>query len=395
MKLIKYMLAAGAMAVLMVACSENDNYENRVFKQYLINLVRDTRAMALYVVEGDDEGQYMSGAREVLNIVADEGENLYYNPNTSQAQVDDYCTVLKEAAIEFEDKMHPFLSRFDILAANTEYCISTTQVGEGEGMIGSQADVDTLRNELTWALDTLQFIGRDVIRQRQLDVIQSRLTNSLYAFESKIPGKVNIQILNPSFEPEGNDAEMIEDFAYIPDWNNQGPLNNFDPWGVNELIVNTCLRKDGWQVGERQNVDGNYVMYIMNYAKRVWQLTNEGVHPNVTYTLTVNASQFDWQNAENVKLLMELVVFDDAVGNFNKASVVASQEFNNIDMTDFVPYTMECSIPSDSPYTGKVMAICFRSYVGTVAESTEDDSFEWDSSGVMIDLVSMTRKSNK
>ena len=64
-------------------------------------------------------------------------------------------------------------------------------------------------------------------------------------------------------------------------------------------------------------------------------------------------------------------------------------------MTDFVPYTMECSIPSDSPYTGKVMAICFRSYVGTVAESTEDDSFEWDSSGVMIDLVSMTRKSNK
>ena len=55
---------------------------------------------------------------------------------------------------------------------------------------------------------------------------------------------------------------------------------------------------------------------------------------------------------------------------------------------------MTYSVPAYSEYTGERMVISFRGYYDTPADVQEGEGFEWDTSGVLLDKVKITREKN-
>lgn len=377
-------------AVMLASC--NKEYEgDRVFKQYLLSRTAEAEALVREAVVGDAEGEYRTGAPEALQAFVESAYAIYWDTKASQTAVDKCYEELARAVLDFEDNMHPFVSSMELLIAQSKDLLEL-QVGDGEGMIPTQADADMLQTAIEKAEQFMATV--EDLTQRKLDIAYNELQLEMFALEGKIPGKVAISVDNPSFEQPGVDGRY-DDFDAVPGWQNRGWLNNFTPW--DGLVPNCVVNADQWWMAGKSVPEGQYVLHLANYCSSVWQLLNEGVHTNSRYTVSAKVARMSEWNHADTRFLIQLVVFTGTPGDFNKAVVLKEAEFDNmINVADFTEKSMIYDVPATSEYAGKRIAVCLRSYISKPWSSSSEDGFVWQDNGcVDVDCVEIFREKHE
>jgi hypothetical protein len=303
---------------------------------------------------------------------------------------------MDEAIPEFEDRMNPFVSKLTCMITEAANLISQTSIGDGDGMIPSQADKDDLAAAAAQAGQFLQ--STPIITQQTLTPELDRLRKALCIFKSKIPGLYEVAITNPSFEPQTpNDDRFIMDWNNIPGWNWTEPryITGFKPSDLTggTRQANCLLKKGDWQIGNDQNVDGDYVMQLYEYSKPVWQFLEEGVFNGAHYTITANAGMYNWFPQENNFIRIQLILFNGKPGDFNNITVLQSQDFTNISIAALEELRMEYDTPASSEYAGKQMAVTFHGYykkeISSAGEIDKSGSYDHK---YFVDKVKITRE---
>lgn len=385
------------VAGALFSCNKSDN--DVAFSQYLYHRIQEAERLLAETVEGNSEGEYKTGAHAFLQSSIDAGLELYWNASRSQKQVDDLYDKLAEDITLFGDKMNPFVSDMTNLITQSNFVLTNTEVGDGDGKIPSPNDKVELQAAIT---DAESFMSgmTDALTQRQLDTQVSKLTNALYLFEGKIPGAVSINVVNHSFEEPATIGRCI-DFTQINGWNYNGWIDGINPWtSLNNKAVGTYRSADAWWVkgnDVRTIPHGERFLNLFMYAKPVWQLLGEGLHPSCKYTVSLKVARF----SKSVALIptgfrMQLVVFNGTLGDFNKTTVLGELKLDNISgINDFTDKSMVLNVSSAHDMIGKRMAITLMAYYKSPFLSTNDPNFIWspnENVGAVVDMVTLVRE---
>lgn len=392
-----FIILIASIAVTLCSCKEED--KNRVLSQYLFSRIEQAKTIIGETTEGVAEGEYKSGAHAYLRNSINKALAVYWG-NHSQAEVDAYYSSLANDIETFRDKMHPFVSDMENLISQSDFVVNNTEVGDGDGKIPAQSDKDILSVAKNEAEEFMDGVTED-LTQRQLDVQIKKLTNALYAFEGKIPGSVSIYVENHSFE-EPTMAGKCLDFTLIPGWNYDGWIDGLTPWAaLNNKATGSYRAADAWWVTAAGNVrpvpDGVRFLNMFMYSKPVWQLLGEGLHPSCVYTMKVKVARFaSYVSTVATGFRMQVVVFNDKPGNFNKATVIGELNIANIStIGDFAEKELIVTIPENHEMVGKRIAITFVSYYSSPVLATADPLFAWspnENVGALMDQVVVTRK---
>lgn len=388
-KTYKWMTTCCLSVLILVACNNDDM--PRVFKQHLMAQITETETMLNEIVIGSEEGEYREGCTESLLEKIEQAKAIYWNSNTSQQEVDECCKELSTAVTDFSDWMNPYKSTMYILINVCKEQIKNTQIGDEEGMIPEQNDKDLLQTAIDAAEEFMD--NNPEITQRELDQAYYKLQQQLFLFEDKIPGKRFVNVENHSFELPGVN-NIYKNFEDIPGWHSVGPINGITPGSTSySPVLVGKASNEAWWLKNREIPDGEYVLHTMCYYDRVWQPLQEFVHSKSRYTLSVDyARTAQWIDSD-MRLRLELIVFNGQIGDFTNITVLKELEIVRVEeKADFTKESLIFDAPNSADYIGKRMAICFRSYYQRPWESTKDSGFIWpkNKTGVEVDNVILT-----
>lgn len=376
----KYIILCLTALFCLTAC-EDDN--ERVFKQHLYKHLTDAETFMETAVEGPDEGDYREGSKAILSAAIDDGYAIYWDISSTQETVDEYCGTIDEALYTFKMSVNPSLANLRSMLADATELVESAKANGVD-----QTVIDRL-SEAAGRIQGLLDDSGKVWNQEDVLALETELGDVMSAVEDQMPGAINIRIENPSFEPLTSGDEVITDFSLVPGWNNAGYVDGVTPW--DGLLSNSLISKSHWMM-QNKNVDGDYALYVQTYSKQVWQTLSEKLRGSCTYTVSINATRDQWKDAEKTKLLIQLVVFKGTAGDFSNATVLAQQEFANINDTDFQQYTMNYATTATTEHTGKQITVCLRSYHVNAADNSSE--LAWQDTGLAVDKISITREKN-
>jgi hypothetical protein len=365
-----------------------------VFKVHLFALADEMQEMHGKAAEGAAEGQYQTGAKAAFQEVIDRGMALYNDAGSTQDWVDVTHKLMLDAITAFEDRMNPFVSEMTALITSSKALLNQTNVGAGAGMIPAQTDKNELSAAITQAEQFMQSTAN--ITQRLLAAEAERLEKAVSAFKGKIPGVYEVDVVNPSFEPDITDTNangnyLFKDFDHIPGWNTAGLIQGLAPW--DEGQYNCLVLKGGSQLTNFSNVDGDHVMQLHEFNLPIWQQLQERVKSNTRYTVTVNAGMWDSQPQDHNYVRVQLVVFNGKVGDLENITVLKEQQFTNISYAGLQELKMEYDTPATPEHLGKRMALTFCGYYWSVKKTTFNVNWNGPNNQTyFIDLVKMTRE---
>ncbi|WP_300877921.1 hypothetical protein [uncultured Bacteroides sp.] len=369
------------MALIGFTACEDTN--ERVFKQHLYKHLTDAEEFMNTAVEGSNEGDYREGSKAILSAAIDDGYTIYWDLNSTQEAVDNYCGTIDDALYTFKMSVNPSLANLRSLLSDA---MALVESAKENGV--AQDDI----NRLSEAVDRIQATINDsshVWNQEEVIALESELGDLMGTVEEQMPGAINVRIENSSFEPISSGDEVISDFSLVPGWNNAGFVDGVTPW--EDLLSNSLISKNHWMMSNK-SVDGEYALYIQTYSKQVWQTLSEKVRGNSTYTVSINATRDQWKDAEKTKLLIQLVAFEGTPGDFSNATVLAQQEFANISDADFQQYTLSYTTTATTENIDKRITVCLRSYHINPANNSSE--LVWQDTGVTVDKITITREKN-
>lgn len=375
-----YIIICLMALISLTACDDNNE---RVFKQHLYKHLTDAEEFMNTAVEGPSEGDYRIGSKAILSEAIETGYTIYWDLNSTQKAVDEYCGTIDDALYTFKMSVNPSLANLRSLLSDAEALIESAK----ENGV-AQDDINRL-NEAVDRIRTLINDPNHVWNQEEVLALESELGELMSAVEEQMPGAINIRIENSSFEPISSGDEVISDFSLVPGWNNAGFVDGVTPW--DGLLSNSLISTNHWMMSNK-SVDGEYALYIQTYSKQVWQTLSEKVRGSSTYTISINATRDQWKDAEKTKLLIQLVAFEGAAGDFSNATVLAQQEFANISDADFQQCTLSYTTTATTENIDKRITVCLRSYHINPANNSSE--LVWQDTGITVDKITITREKN-
>ena len=381
--------------LITISCNQEEDYNNRVFKNYLSSQIELASKKLDETVEGVNEGEYKLGSKEIYSKLILEAEAIYKNNNSKQSEIDLATEKLLKAKDDYFDQMVPFTSSLVAQLNQARILYDNTKEGESEGnvSVGSKAVFLAAINKAQAFLDAGGYT------QTELDVVISSFTDAIFAYEAKIIGAYNVPIENSSFELPGSETM---DFDLIPGWSFQGNRFNWSQYYATQVGT----KKSG--VGLLPTTtDADYAIVIGNYTNGVWQRLQETVHPGAIYSLTFDASlrssPKDWQGiAYETHVLSRLIAFNGTEGDISDITIIEQKSSSlgaDENRNDFINISHVYQIPQDQSLITKKLGIQFRTYEeGFDFEkevwSESETSELWSETWIYIDNVILKRAYN-
>lgn len=354
------------------SCEEKEDYSHIVFKNYLTYEINRAAGFVNAANEGDQEGEYHPGSKQVYLDVIENARLVDQNTASSQEEVDLAYGSLLEADADFFDQMVPFRSDFYELIGYAEVVLSITQEGDLEGNVkpGNKA----LLQEAVGDANVL--VSREDLTQRMLDQGTVELNQAIYLFNGEIIGRAATAVINPGFESPGYETV---DFGEVDGWSTFGKAEAWAP-----LAAVTALETAP---------GGDFVARIGSYTLGLYQPVEELIQPNAQYTLEFDLSLLsndpDWQGKKYPAILRtRMVVFEQETGNFNFITVL-SESYDTLGIAPggFVQLSHTVTIDAVSTAIGKKVAIDF-----VQRHTWDSENPIWAQSFVAIDNVALYRK---
>lgn len=375
MKKLKFtpiLLFTIAWALLITSCDKTEDYSDIVYKNYLSYEINRAGNFLETTVEGSSEGEYKDGSQQAYLEQIAQARVVDDNAAASQEEIDEVYASLLVGSEDFFDKMHPFISAFQIWIDYAEVVITNTDEGDQEGMV-KPGNKNLLREAID---EAIQVTEPDNLTQRTLDQATVDLTAAIYFFNGEIIGKATTALANPGFEEPGYETE---DFIEVPGWSLFGIVEDWAP----KASVAANESAPG----------GEYVARIGSYTQGIFQNLPELINPNADYTLnfktSLQSNASDWEGKKfPVILLSRIIVFEQNEGDYNFVTVLSeSYDTLGLDPGDFIELNQTVSIDAISASIGKKVAVDF------IQKHTWDAAMPiWAESFVAIDDISLYRQ---
>ena len=371
MKIIRYIFSILLALSLLISCEEEKDYSGIVYKNYLTYEIERAQGVLAVSAEGEQEGQYKTGAKEAYQQVIVNAIEVDSLPDPTQTEVDETYAALLQAYTDFRNKMHPYISVTEGLLEYAEYIYSTTAEGSQEGNVplGKKA-------ELQLAIDSAySTMAIENLTQTELTLANTYLSNSIILFNSNIIGKAIIGITNAGFELPGTETT---DLTTVPGWE----VGVRSDWMTNATIVQDTAA-----------TEGAFYLKTGSYIEGIYQQLPELIQPGVKYTLSFDVSLLanypDWKgNSYPAIFLSRFIVFDGDPGYYVLANVISEQyDTLGINPTGFTTITHTLEVSGNANYTGRKIAIDFMQRHGWDAQNPI-----YAESYVAIDNIQLTRE---
>lgn len=111
------------MALIGLTACEDTN--ERVFKQHLYKHLSDAEEFMNTAVEGPNEGNYRIGSKAILSDAIEAGYTIYWDLNSTQKTVDEYCGTIDDALYAFKMSVNPSLANLRSLLSDAEALIES------------------------------------------------------------------------------------------------------------------------------------------------------------------------------------------------------------------------------------------------------------------------------
>lgn len=393
MKNLKLIVLSIALCIGAIACDNEEDYSNIALKNYFFKVLDKANSNVIGKRVGTQEGQYSEEALKDYEGVIYDANQVYYNTEATQADVDKAIDALLAAATTFYDKVVPYTSKLVSAIADGKYSYDNVQEGTADGQvaIGAKAVFQA-------ALDKAQvFIDAGGYTQSMLDVELKELLQAQIDFEKQIKGAFVLPIENASFEQPGYSTI---DFNLIPGWKYGGlqPGNAYDSGDAGVV-------KGGehWSLPAGTTTAGSFAGYIGNYTYGIWQRLGEGVKPGVNYEISFDASIKSSTASYETFALFRVIVFNGADNDWSNITILHQSSYSLGKMAnrnDFVPFNKTFSIPTTGEATnliGKKIVIFFACYLDNIIQYPSPPSGTpkiWSRSTIFLDKIVLKRKSS-
>jgi hypothetical protein len=354
------------------ACSLEDDYSDIVFKNYLSYEIKSAESLVAGAIEGTNEGEYQSGAKQTYQNSIEESKLVENDPGASQLDVDETYSNLLDAGDDFFDQMVPFRSKFTPWIEYANELLTITEEGVDPGNVKA-GNIDLLKDAVNAASKKLESAD---LTQKELDLTSNMLTEAIYHFNSELVEYGLIRLSNYGFEIPG---EETSDFSLVEGWELYG---NSEEWAPKAAIAKLDSAPEGM-----------YIAKIGSYTQGLYQTTPELLNPSSDYELKYNVSLIsndpDWQGKKFPAIIRSrIIVFEKETGDYDFINVIGeSYDTLGINPTDFIEMNITFSTDAISSSIGKNVVIDFDQ------RHTWDASAPiWAESFVGIDEIELKRK---
>ncbi len=333
-----------SLLLILIGCKEEDKYSGIVYKNYLAYEIKSAKESLTIAFEGDEEGEYASGSKQIYQNVIDKAESVNDNEAATQTEVDQAYADLLQADTNFYDAMMPYRSDFLPFITYGQFVYNNTNEGTGEGEISSgyKEDLDAALTEANNLYDDSE------LTQNVLEGAIENLSTTIYSFNAAINGTANLVVKNYSFEKPGYATDSFED---VYGWGTYGTVED---WASNAMVISND-----------STTDGDYAAMIGSYTTGIYQSLNELVNPSSEYKLKADISlisnDVDWEgDLYPVVIKARIVVFMKNVGDYNFVEIL-SETIDTIGTypTSFQEIELPLEVESGSSNAGKKMGIDF------------------------------------
>ncbi len=333
-----------SLLLILIGCKEEDKYSGIVYKNYLAYEIKSAKESLTIAFEGDEEGEYASGSKQIYQNVIDKAEIVNDNEAATQTEVDQAYADLLQADTNFYDAMMPYRSDFLPFITYGQFVYNNTNEGTGEGEISSgyKEDLDAALTEANNLYDDSE------LTQNVLEGAIENLSTTIYSFNAAINGTANLVVKNYSFENPGYATDSFED---VYGWGTYGTVED---WASNAMVISND-----------STTDGDYAAMIGSYTTGIYQSLNELVNPSSEYKLKADISlisnDVDWEgDLYPVVIKARIVVFMKNVGDYNFVEIL-SEIIDTIGTypTSFQEIELPLEVESGSSNAGKKMGVDF------------------------------------
>ncbi len=332
------------LLITLIGCKEEDKYSGIVYRNYLSYEIESATEFLTTAFEGDEEGEYASGAKQNYQKVIDQAEVVNENETATQSEVDQAYADLLQAESDFYNAMVPYRSEFLPYITYGQFIYNNTVEGTSEGEIPSGYK-EGLNTALTEA-DTLY--NDSELTQTVLDEAIENLSKAIYSFNAAINGTASVVVKNYSFEQPGYTTESFDE---VTGWGTYGTVED---WASNAMVL-----------ANDSTTDGDYVAKIGSYTTGIYQSLSELVNPSSEYLLKADISLIsnavDWEgDLYPVVVKARIVAFTKNAGDYNFVEVL-SETIDTIGAypTSFQEIELSLEVESGSADAGEKMGIDF------------------------------------